>query len=278
VRILAQGAATAARLQPRPIGDVQPSKIEPARIVQPSNRLRATFEDRTRPNRATFEPVSCNLRRLNPPESCNLRSGLGAEMAFVHPKPRHSSASEGRDDAASEPPQPSLALRVSLVFVAGRGDVRRGVSNTGSQSTVASRAQPTSRAVFSVFSIMAGPPKVPGRWRMPRPTPRARVDFRSSGECPRAINSSLSGDDGIETHFWRRQRNVSERLFRGPKRGWNQAELIDTSFGMHVVCTVATSALPTLRTSPVSDQFRTWQSGTKDPKKLPLCATFRGRL
>jgi hypothetical protein len=54
---------------------------------------------------------------------------------------------------------------------------------------------------------------------MPRPTLRAGLDFRSSGEFLAAINPGVSGGDGIETPVCHRQRNDSERPFSRAEKG-----------------------------------------------------------
>ena len=116
---------------------------------------------------------------------------------------------------------------------------------------------------------------VRGRWRMPRPTPGARVDFRSSGECFGISQFRPFRGNGIEPHVWRRRVNGSERPSRETKKRRNLAEFIDTRSCIRGVYALTTSAMLALRTIEVSDQFRTWQSGTKGLKKLPLCATFQ---
>ena len=51
--------------------------------------------------------------------------------------------------------------------------------------------------------------------------------------------------------------------------------ILDTRSCIRGVYALTTSAILALRKNDVSDQFRTWQSGTKGLKKLPLCATFQ---
>ena len=115
---------------------------------------------------------------------------------------------------------------------------------------------------------------VRGRWRMPWQTHGARVDFRSSGEYSTGGQFGPLRGDGIEPHFQRRRVNDSERPSREPKKRRNLAEFIDARSCMRGAYALTASAILAHRKNDVSDQFRTWHSGTKGLKKLPLCATL----
>ena len=71
--------------------------------------------------------------------------------------------------------------------------------------------------------------------------------------------------------------NDSEWSFREMKKRRILAEVIDTRSCILGVYALTTSAILALRKNDVSDQFRTWQSGTKGLKAATLCH-FSGRF